>query len=76
MGNSGVDRLFGDSGLDTFVAESSEVRDLDSVSGETITSPPTGEAASSARRVEDDPVVEFADPRLMEAVANALGSPS
>jgi hypothetical protein len=76
IGNQGLDRMWGDSGRDDFVAENLEVRDLDQAAGETL------KAAASSERSnippEGPPVdaaIAIKDPALRRAVAQALGLP-
>ena len=72
IGNRDHDRMFGESGTDYFVAESKEIRDLDT--NEAFVLPPTAEF-SVYQPVPVDPVVAFADRALGAEVAEALGIP-
>jgi hypothetical protein len=46
VGNMGLDRIWGDSGRDDFIAESIEIHDFDSAAGEQRTLPPGSERST------------------------------
>ncbi|KKM17740.1 hypothetical protein LCGC14_1672720, partial [marine sediment metagenome] len=80
IGNGSLDRLFGESGDDGFIAEVIEIYDLVEPT-EHRTNPPSGELSNLAFPSEDfdavnfDAVVELSDPVLAIAVARRLGIP-
>ena len=78
VGNHGLDRLFGDSGFDAFRAESIEIRDLDTVAQEVVSTPPSSEFSSRFVPLVDPVVLrpeDGTDPGLRVGVARALGVP-
>ena len=72
VGNKQLDRLYGQSGNDTFVGEAPEVRDADS---ESSSLPRVGQFLTDDPYRALDPVVAIADPSLEAALAEALGIP-
>ncbi len=71
VGNDDVDRLYGATGVDHFLAESIEVRDL-AGDNEAVSGVPTAQA-SDRPRFDPDPVVLIVDPLLRGVVAQSLG---
>ncbi|MFT5130751.1 MAG: 6-phosphogluconolactonase (cycloisomerase 2 family), partial [Rhodothermales bacterium] len=73
VGNHQLDRLFGDSGADTFTGEPIEVRDRD-VADATLTSVLHSETSYYGDPIlRLDPVIEIADAKFAGAIAEALG---
>lgn len=70
VGNDELDRLFGDGGVDLFIAETIELRDH--TAGEIVFAPELGQFVHDAPFEPLDPVVHFADANLEAAVAQAL----
>jgi ELWxxDGT repeat protein len=76
VGNEGLDRLWGESGRDDFVAEAVEVHDFDEPAGETRVLPPGSERSTIPP--EGPPVdasIIIADRALRVALAEAVGIP-
>ena len=73
IGNENVDRLFGESGNDTFVAEGLEAHDL--APGELVVTPPSSESIRNSKLPALDPEITFADANLKAAVSAFLGAP-
>jgi len=76
VGNQGLDRLWGDSGRDEFIAEALEVRDLDAPGAERRT--PSLPEERSTIPPEGPPVdarIAIEDPALRVALGEALGLP-
>ena len=71
VGNDDVDRLFGGSGADRFVAEAMEPRDVAAEDME-LGGVPTPQA-SDRPRFDPDPAIVIEDPRLRGLVAQSLG---
>ncbi|NQU19676.1 MAG: VCBS repeat-containing protein [Candidatus Nealsonbacteria bacterium] len=73
-GNSQVDTLFGDSGRDAFRGESMEIHDLEP--GESFKLPPESELQNKKLSLPDPQLQsQIPDPRLLAALAEALGLP-
>ena len=79
LGNDQLDRLFGESGNDSFIAELVEIRDLNEggvTTGEFQDLPPAPQIVTAAHLPTPlDPVIPFEDVDLEKVVAEALGIP-
>jgi Leucine-rich repeat (LRR) protein len=76
VGNQALDRIWGDSGRDDFIAETLELRDFEGFAGETVR--PSLSSERSNIPPEGPPVdapIAITDPGLRVAIAEALGIP-
>ena len=74
VGNQDLDRLFGNSGSDSFTGEPVEIRDRDIADNADLTVPVSESSFSDVSRPLD-PVVSIPDNELAVVVAGALGIP-
>ena len=73
IGNQDLDQLFGGDGLDSFVAETIEVRDLEA--GEVVQGPASAQLIVDSTYTPLSPVVDIPDTNLRVAIGEALGIP-
>ncbi|HEX2474911.1 MAG TPA: SdrD B-like domain-containing protein, partial [Lacipirellulaceae bacterium] len=78
IGNRQLDRLFGEGGVDSFVAETVEVRDLEAGEVVNVSHVPPHQLISDfdSRHVPQNPVVDIPDSNLRAAIVEQLGIPT